>query len=101
MNKSLLWRTSPRLQAYPRDDASTGVRPGRSCRVQKSGSRGADVLMNDTAETGPNASVSRCGGRCRRQACRRSREGQRAMRSVPVVVIDEPLQDVFKMLLVD
>jgi len=63
----------------------------------------ADVLVNDTAETisAHNASFSGCRWRYGRRFCRRWREGQRAMQPVPVVVIDEPLKDPLKVLLVE
>ena len=59
--------------------------------------------MNDTAETIPahNASVIGRRRRCSRQPCGRWREGQRAMRPVPVVVIDEPMEDPLEVLLVE
>lgn len=67
------------------------------------GSRGADVLVNDSAETIPahNASAAGCRRRCGRRLCRRWRQGQGAMWPVPVVVIDELFEDPLKVLLVE
>ena len=59
--------------------------------------------MNDTTETisAQNASVTGCRRRCSRPFGLRWRERQRAMWPVPIVMIDERLEDPFQVLLVE